>query len=226
MSNTEQQQPTTAPAPQVVYVEAPKKSHKIRNLTVGLIGSIAVIAAISTAAGGGEAEVVKEVDASAKAKGGSEVVHGEAGKDEAPAEAPADSTAELGDTVRVGDWDVTITDVNLDADALLTDDEWNSPAKHGWTLITYKATYAGTARTADVQSDLTFSMTDKGGRIVDDAWAMVPMDWENASGAQTETRPGGTVTYQSAFDAGNPTMVSVVGYDADYNETWADFPLT
>jgi hypothetical protein len=140
---------------------------------------------------------------------------------------PADTTAKVGDTVQVGDWSVTVTEVVLNAnDVIRKANMYNDKPKGQYVLVTYNATYTGDERTADVDMDLTWTMTGSDNKVVDNAYAVDPSDEQSWS---TEARKGGTVTQQVNFDI-NPAVLtgailSVEGYTADYDTVYADFSL-
>ena len=93
-------------------------------------------------------------------------------------------------------------------------------------LVTYDATYNGTERTADAWADLTWTLTGSDNQILDVASEVTPADDQEWP---SEARKGGTVHQQTVFDV-NPAVLtgailSVEGYDADYNDVYADFAL-
>jgi len=137
------------------------------------------------------------------------------------------STATLGDKVNLGDWDVTVTEVALNANqTILNPDFYNEKPKGQYVLVTYDATYHGAARTADVWSDLYWSLTTTDQKIWESAYATTPADSEDWT---SEARKGGTVKQQVVFDV-NPKLLkggilSVEGYDEDFDSIYADFIL-
>lgn len=135
------------------------------------------------------------------------------------------ATANIGETVDVGDWDVKITDLVLNANDLVhSANPYNSKPKGQYVVLTYEAVYRGSLRTSDAYVDLTWQFTTPDNRLIDEDDEILPADNQNWS---TEARQGGTVRYQIVFDV-TPSQIhggtiSVEGYDEDYNEMYADF---
>ena len=165
----------------------------------------------------------KVKDESAPSASNSVVVE-EADASEEP-EAPEIAT--LGDTMILGDWEVKVTEVAKNADdAVHQANMFNDKPKGVYVLVTYKATYTGTERSADIESDLSWSLTASDNQIHDQAYQVTPADngeWP------TMARKGGTVKGQVLFDI-KPKLLkggilTVETYDADFNEIYADFGL-
>lgn len=140
---------------------------------------------------------------------------------------PAETTAVVGDTVEVGDWSVTVTEVALNANEVIhRANQFNEQPKGQYVLVTYDATYQGGERTADAYMDLTWSLTGSDNKIHDEAYAVTPADNDEWP---TEARKGGTVTVQVTFDVKPDVLtgaiLSVEGYDANFDSTYADFAL-
>ena len=136
-------------------------------------------------------------------------------------------TASLGDTVEVGDWSVTVTKVVKNASDLIHQtNEFNDLPKGQYVLVTYEATYNGAERTADVQMDTTWTFTDNASKIHNVADAVAPSDDQEWP---YEARTGGTVKQQVTFDlqpgAIEGGILSVEGYDANFDTVFADFAV-
>jgi hypothetical protein len=143
------------------------------------------------------------------------------------AEPDAPQTAALGDTVDLDSWDVKVTEVALDADAVVAKaNQFNDRPKGVYVLVTYEATYTGAERTADVWSDLTWSFTTTDARVNDPAYQVTPADNQEWP---TEARSGGTVRQQVLFDLPADRLtggiLTVEGYDEDYDTVYADFAV-
>lgn len=165
----------------------------------------------------GSATIIDEPGADVATEGVSEVEQDEA---------PTQQTAELGDTVGVGDWDVKVTEVNLSADQVIkTANQFNDPAEGVYVLVTFEATYNGSERRAGT-GDLSWSLTDSEARIHDPSWEVTPADSEDWPSA---ARAGGTVKQQVLFDVPKGKvkggLLGVEAYDADFNSVFADFQL-
>lgn len=174
-----------------------------------------------------ESESVDEVDDVVSEEISDEAT-GVATNDTTAEEASGESDSgspELGEPAAVGDWTVTVTEVNRDADALIArTNEFNDRAKDRFLLVTYEATYNGAARSADVWVDLTWTFTTTDQKVWDTSSQVAPADDEEWP---TEARSGGTVRGQVVFDV-DPRLVeggilSVESYDADFNDVFADF---
>lgn len=156
----------------------------------------------------------------------------DAGQDAAPAaeepEAPETPGAQIGDTVVVGDWEVTVTDVQKDAGAAVAKaNQFNDPAKGQYVLVTYEASYTGQERTSDAMWDLTWSFTGADSQVNEPASVVTVADNESWP---SEARRGGTVKQQVVFDIARPQLkggiLTVEGYDAGFDEVFADFPIS
>jgi hypothetical protein len=131
----------------------------------------------------------------------------------------------VGTTAEVGDWQVTVSNVDTNANGEIEKaNQFNEPADDQYVLVHYTAKYVGAERTGDAEMDLSWSFTDA---------AQVTHDWDpqvtptDSKGAPTEARKGGTVTLDVLFDipadAIEGGIISVEGYDADYTSVYADF---
>ncbi len=147
------------------------------------------------------------------------IVEEEAAEDEAP------TVATLGDLMSVGDWDVKITEVALDANAVIHKaNMFNDKPKGQYVLVSYEATYNGAERTADTGFDLTWSFTTTDSQVSEQAYEVTPADnhsWPS------EARTGGTVKGQVLFDL-DPNLtkgglLTVEAYDSNFDTVYADF---
>ncbi|WP_235734965.1 DUF4352 domain-containing protein [Nocardioides alcanivorans] len=152
---------------------------------------------------------------------------GPAPRAEAPPEtsSPVAPTA-LTDTVAVGDWTVTITDVDRDADkAVHKANEFNDDPRGVYVLVTFEAVYNGAERTADI-GDLSWRLTTSDNQVVETASQVTPADTEEWT---RTVRTGGTASGQALFDL-DPALLdggllSVETYDSDYELQFVDFQL-
>ena len=168
------------------------------------------------------------------------VTEGESGYERAD-EAPEDSSTEptdaateelspttgIGELVSVGTWDVRVTKVVKDANEILANPNfYNDQPRNQFVLITYEATYTGSARTADVFFDLTWSFTSSTSKVFDTSVQTTPADNQEWP---YEARSGGTVKQQVVFDIPADTIeggiLTVEAYDDSFDTVYADFPI-
>ncbi len=130
----------------------------------------------------------------------------------------------LGDTYSVGDWDVKITKVTLNANSQIAHaNMFNDKPKGQYVLVNYEAVYTGSKRTADVESDLSWSFTDAKQVVHDEASVGTPA---SAKDAPTETRKGGKVVLDLAFDIPTKQVKGGIVSVQDWvNDVYADFPI-
>lgn len=152
------------------------------------------------------------------------VVESEAAEESTEDAAP--EVTPVGTKVAVGDWEVKVTKVQLDAGALIHQaNEFNDKASGQYVLVTYEATYSGAERTADA-SDLTWTFTGADQKVITEASQVTPADNEEWP---TSARTGGTVRGQALFDVPPAQitggLLSVEGYDDEYDTVYADFSL-
>lgn len=136
--------------------------------------------------------------------------------------------ARLGDTMVVYEWEVKVTQVARNANAVIHQvDRYNPKPKGQYVLVTYEATYTGSARTADVRVDLRWTLTTRDNQIHEQAYRALTLadtdQWPN------EARRGGTVKGQVVFDV-KPQLIkgsilSVETYDKDFEKIYADFGI-
>jgi len=172
-------------------------------------------------------ELATEKSAKVRDKGSAKVVDGKKDLEKVAAEEATSETATLGDTVVVGDWEVKVTEVNLNADSTIARaNMFNDKAKGRFVLVTWKATYTGAERTADAWGDLRWSFTTTDNKVHDEASAVTPADNQSWP---TEARRGGTVEGQSVFDLipakTSGGLLTVEGYDDSFDTVYADFTV-
>lgn len=146
--------------------------------------------------------------------------------EEAEPEAAAEPSA-IGDSVELGDWTITITEVEKNANATIAKaNEFNDAPKHQFVMLTYEAVYNGEERTASVDADLTWSLTTSDAQVLDPSSQVTPAENQNWP---TTVRTSGTARGQVVFDV-DPTLldggiVGIESYDADYDQIFVDFAL-
>lgn len=100
--------------------------------------------------------------------------------------------AEIGTTVLIGDWEVTIQEVNTDAtEEIQAENEFNEPPAEGSTFVMWgvEATYVG-EDSGDPQFDLSWAIVGSEGNSFDDRCGVIP----DPLSEQGETFPDGTVS--------------------------------
>lgn len=151
-----------------------------------------------------------------------DVVTEEVAEEEPEEEAPA-----LGDLVEVGNWDVKVNNVELNANAIIAKaNPFNDKPKDQYVLVTYEATYTGTERVGDTMMDLTWSLTTTDSQVNDQAYSVTPADNQSWP---TEARKGGTVKQQVLFDLPKNMVkggiLTVETYDDNFDTVYADFTI-
>lgn len=136
-------------------------------------------------------------------------------------------TTPIGTTVNVGDWDVTVTEINENANNVIAGaNMWNDKPEDQYVLVTYSATYIGSERKSDVGSDLSWSLTGGSQSVYDVSWQVTPADDKEWP---TEARKGGTVKAQVLFDVDpdelDGALVTVEGWNESFETVYADFAL-
>jgi hypothetical protein len=115
-----------------------------------------------------------------------------------PTESQAPEDPQVGDLVSVGDWDVRVTDILLNADEVIRRaNMFNNRPRGQFVLVTYEATYNGRERIADAFYDLTWSFTTTDQKVHDGDSEVTPADNQEWP---TEVRAGGTAKSQVVFD--------------------------
>jgi hypothetical protein len=178
-----------------------------------------------------KAATVKEKadsEAAVTSEAASEESETEEPTEEPTEEEEAAGTAAIGDLVTVGDWDVKVTEVVMDAAAEIKKaNQFNEKAKGKYVLVTYEATYNGSERTADIFSDLTWTFTGNDQQVNNAASVVTPADNEEWP---TSARTGGTVKGQAIFDLDPAVtiggLLTVEGYDENFDTIYADFAIT
>jgi hypothetical protein len=145
--------------------------------------------------------------------------------DEPSTESKIQTSFKVGDTAKVGDWEVTVTKVTKPTDKQVKAwNQFNGAAKGQYVLAAYSAKYVGSERTADVRFDLTWKFGGSDSQVYDVAFVVTSSD---KADAPTEARPGGTLKLDVAFDVPDAAIkggvITVEGYDAGFNSTYADF---
>lgn len=148
----------------------------------------------------------------------------EIGTDDVATEPPSVESTDPGpgDPVVVADWEVTIEQVETDADAIIAAaNQFNDPPSGRYILVTYEATYTGSDRTADAYMDLYWSFTTADQQVVDEAYAVTPSDTENWT---TGVRSGGSARAQIVIDVA-PEKISggFLSVEAGWNGAYAAF---
>lgn len=146
---------------------------------------------------------------------------------ESPTAEEPSPTAEVGEVVTVGSWDIKVTKVVKNANEILANPNYyNDMPRDQYVLITYAATYNGTERTGDVTFDLTWSFTSSASKVFDPAYQTTPA---SAQEWPYEARTGGTVEQQVLFDIPADTIsggiLTVEADDENFNTVYADFPI-
>jgi hypothetical protein len=131
----------------------------------------------------------------------------------------------VGETAKIGDWQVTVTKVYKPTSKQVKRwNQFNDKAKGQYVVANYTAKYVGTERTADVGSDLSWKFGGSNGQVYDQAFLVTSSD---DTDAPTEARPGGKLKLDVAFDvpvkAINGGVVTVEGYDDNFDTVYADF---
>ncbi len=145
--------------------------------------------------------------------------------EEPSAETKIPTSFKVGDTAKVGDWEVTVTKVTKPSNKQVKAwNQFNDSAKGQYVLAEYTAKYVGSERTADVSFSLTWKFGGSDSQVYDQAFIVTSADDNDAP---TEARPGGKLKLDVAFDvpakAIKGGVITVEGYDEDFNSTYADF---
>lgn len=115
-----------------------------------------------------------------------------------------EDTAQVGEAVQVGDWTVTVNEVNTNANSVIASaNQFNEDPTGQYVMVTYTATYTGDETSADAFWDIYWDFAGSDSVLYSEASVVTPTD--NAD-APTEVRPGGTVTGQVVFDV-PPTAI-------------------
>lgn len=133
---------------------------------------------------------------------------------------------EVGDVVSLGDWEVTVTDIDFNAaDQIAEANQFNDEASGRYVLATYEATYHGDERTADLFA-LSWSFTTTDQEVHQPASVVTPLE---DTDEPTSVRKGGTLKAEVVFDL-DPKLVdggllSVESY-TDIDSVYADINIT
>ncbi len=199
-----------------------------RTITALLAGAALVMGL--AACGGGPTEAAKVTSSSSgpsvSAPASEEPSPEESASEEpSPEESKIPTSFKVGDTAKVGAWEVTVTKVTKPTTKQVKAwNEFNDKAKGQYVLANYAAKYVGTERTADVGSDLTWKFGGSDGQVYDEASVVTNSDSKDAP---TEARPGGTIKQDVIFDvpvkAIKGGVITVEGYDESFEQQFADF---
>ncbi|WP_235739001.1 DUF4352 domain-containing protein [Nocardioides alcanivorans] len=195
------------------------------NRTLGIAALLLALGATSACDGSEkEAEVKEEGDRNAKIVQSDADDAVDAADEEASEEPEVDNASvQLGDTVILGDWEVKVTKVQVNADADIKQaNPYNDKPTGQYVLATYEATYVGDERKADVTFDLTWSFTGTDNQVYENSYSVTPgSEWP------TEARAGGTVKQDVAFDVPKGVIkggtLGVEAMDSDFETVFADF---
>lgn len=136
----------------------------------------------------------------------------------------APTSTKIGDTVKLGDWEVTVTKVRLDADkAIKNANQFNAKPDGTYLPVDYIAKYTGDERRRDTRFDLKWKFTDTSNTVLNEASVVTPA---GKLDTPTEARNGGSVKGQSAFDV--PTGKAkggMLGVSTMFGDAYADFTV-
>ena len=143
----------------------------------------------------------------------------------AGAEAEIPTSFKVGDTAKIGDWEVTVTKVTKPTTKQVRAwNQFNDAAKGQYVMANYTAKYIGTERTADVGFSLTWKFGGSDAQVYDQAFIVTSSD---GNAAPTEARPGGSLKLEVIFDvpvgAVKGGVITVEGYDESFDMQYADF---
>lgn len=184
----------------------------------------AVLASLLLAVGVAACDDDNEAKVKEKGDGSAKIVDSDNDEAAEPA-AEDDNAAQLGDTVELGDWEVKVTNVQLNGnETIQSANEFNEKPKGQYVLATYEATYVGDDRTSDTMFELTWTYTGSDNQVYEPAPAVTPGDeWPS------EARSGGTVKQDAAFDVPKKAIkggtLSVETYDDELENIYADFAV-
>ena len=150
------------------------------------------------------------------------VVEDEATDSASPSAQP--TTATLGSTVKVGDWEVKVTKVTKNANRIIKKaNMFNDKPDDQYMLVEYTAKYVGEERKESINSDLTWSFTDADQTVLDEASVVTPADDKNRP---TEARRGGSVKLDVAFDV-DPKLINggIISVEDAASDEYADWQL-
>lgn len=137
----------------------------------------------------------------------------------------APGTLSIGDTVRIGDWEVTVVKFTENANAIMeATNPVNEPPQGQYVLVDYSAKYVGKQHTANAETDLQWSITDSSNKVHDSRKGLIqtPADAEDQP---TDARPGGTITQQVVFDV-DPTLLAGAIVTVQDFDTYADYKVS
>jgi hypothetical protein len=134
-------------------------------------------------------------------------------------------TAEVGDTVTMGDWDVTVTKVVKNADGIIRDaNQFNDPAEGQYVLVTIEGTYNGSERKGDFDWDIDTYFVGADNVIYDEDSEVTPADVEDWP---LEARNGATVKMQEVYDvASGQVKGGILGVENFGTGDYYEFPVS
>ncbi|TYL55415.1 DUF4352 domain-containing protein [Nocardioides sp. BGMRC 2183] len=151
-------------------------------------------------------------------------------EEESEPEATSEPSAEpsaVGEPASLGDWTVTVSDIETNADkTLAAPDFYNEEPDQQYLLVTYQATYNGEARSASVDEDFTWTLAGNDNSVYESEYQTTPSDDESWP---SEVRTGGTARDQVVFDV-DPSVIeggllTVEMYGDDGETMYVDFQL-
>jgi hypothetical protein len=127
----------------------------------------------------------------------------------------------VGDTAKVGDWEVTVTKVTRPTrKQVVSWNEFNEKPEGVFVRAEFTAKYTGTERTKDV-GELSWKFGGSDAQVYENYPIVTPTN------GPTEARTGGKIKQDVVFDVPKAAVrggvVTVEGYDETMNEQFADF---
>ena len=134
------------------------------------------------------------------------------------------STPALGDTVAMGDWDVTVTKVVKNANDIIRQaNEFNDQPEGQYVLVTIEGTYNGAERKANIDWYIDTYFVGADQVIYDEASQVTPSDSEDWP---QEARNGATVQMQEVYDvAGGQVGGGILGLENYETGDFAEFSI-
>jgi hypothetical protein len=126
----------------------------------------------------------------------------------------------LGQEAQIGDWNVKVANVNLNATDLITSDDWSDPPKAGnqYVLVDLEATYTG-SESGSFWADMSYSFVGSGGNTfgLPEGFASSPHPISDAGEAFSGASIAGDVLFEVASDqvAGGVLMIEEFAFEGD-----------
>jgi hypothetical protein len=113
----------------------------------------------------------------------------------------------LGQPATVADWQITIDSVqrNANATVIKASNDFITPPKKQYVLVTFEAEYDGPHGSGDVVGDLTWTVTGADNRSYDSSLTPPPAVYQNWASTVRASR---TVRYQVVFDIDPATLAN------------------